>query len=163
LGEGRVAIIQHAAQLLADQGRPAEALALLHRLPDQALGATPGLARLTAKVTLRNASMEKGDAAAARQRAVNFAHQAVPKDSKDCRDYLLLGQFCVQAEKPDDAEQAFRRARDLADTRLDTWAALILFLATKDAKKAEQELTAARAKLPADQQPMLLGPAYEAL
>ena len=74
-----------------------------------------------------------------------------------------MGQLAAGAEQPKEAEQAFRRARDLAEAAPETWVALILFLARTDPKQAETELAEAKRKLPPDKAPLALAQCQEAL
>jgi exosortase len=162
-GAGQLAVYRRAVQLLYDQGRYAEANALLHRLPDQTL-AERGLGRLAAQLALAGPGPgDPPDAGPSRQRALQLARRTVAADSKDYRDYLWLGMVAWAAGQPDEAAKWLRRARDLAETAPDAWAALILFLARTDAGRAQPELAAAKRALAADQAPLVLAPCYEAL
>jgi tetratricopeptide (TPR) repeat protein len=156
-GETGLGVVRRALQLLSEQGRYAEANALLRTLPEQDLSA-PGLGRLAAELSLLDPAGAEN-----RKRALELAGKAVPADSKDYRDHLWLGQVYATAGQPRQAERAFRRARDLAPTAPETWVVLLAFLARVDAKGAEVELQAAKARLPKDRLSAVLGPAYEAL
>jgi tetratricopeptide (TPR) repeat protein len=153
-GDVRPPVLRRLLQLASEQGRYAEASALLRGLPEGTL-ASPELGRLAAQVEF----FAPGDGP---RRALERARQAVAKDSKDYRDYLWLGQIAALAGETAEAGEAFREARNLAPDVPDTWLALILFLARVDVRKAETELAAAGQRLPRDKLPLVLGPAYEA-
>jgi cellulose synthase operon protein C len=159
-GESRLMVVRRVLDLLAAQGRFADAQALLNRLPERAQ-TVGGLDRLGAQLALFNP--DSANTAEGRRHALESARKAIPADSKNYRDHLWLGQMCLLAEDKIKAEEAFRRARDLADTDPNVWAILILFLAQTDAKKVETELAAAKAKLPAAVLPRVLAPGYEVL
>jgi cellulose synthase operon protein C len=172
-GEGRLRVVRRVLDILAGQGRFAEAQVLLNSLPQQAR-ALGGLDRVGVQLALLHA--DQADEAEARQHTLEKARAAIPKDSKDYRDYLWLGQMQLLADRKPEAETAFREARKWAEALPDTdpkrkpalgqtWTALILLLAQTEARKveAEAELSAAKEKLPADLRPQVLGPCYEAL
>jgi tetratricopeptide (TPR) repeat protein len=162
-GENRLVFYQKALRLLYEQGRYAEATALLRKLPQQAL-AVRDLGRMAAQLALMNPDGEDGEEPAQkRQRALELARRTVAEHSKDHRDYLWLGQISALAGRQDDAEKAFLRARDLSPTVPETWAALIGFLARTDRTKAEAEMAQASRALGKDQLGQVLAPCYEAL
>src|SRR5437763_1444947 len=68
-----------------------------------------------------------------------------------------------EAGKPEEAEQAFRRAHQLADTNPAPWAALILFLAQSNQSRAAAELAEAERALPGDTAHLALAACHEAL
>jgi tetratricopeptide (TPR) repeat protein len=162
-GESGLPVYRRVVQLLYEEGRYVEANALVNRLPAQAL-AERDLGRLAAQLALVGAEpSDDQDPAQAGRRALELARRTVPADSKDYHDYLWLGTLARAAGQPAAAEQALRRARDLADTVPDTWAALILLLAQTDAKRADAELAAAQRKLAGEQATLALALCEEAL
>ena len=161
-GEGRLDVIRHVLQLMYQQRQFGEASALLRKLPDEAVSAA-GLDRMAAQLLLINVPQQGMEPLQARRQALELARKSIRADGKDYREYLWLGQVAVLADKPEEAEKAFRKARDLNDAIPDTWASLILFLARKQPLHAEAELSKAQAKLPADKAPLVLAPAYEVL
>jgi tetratricopeptide (TPR) repeat protein len=162
-GEGRLAVVQRVLQLLGEQHRYAEAQELIRKLPEPALART-GLGRVAAELTLAGLESDGGpDPAPARARALQQARRTVAADSRNYRDFLWLGQMAALAGQAGEAEQAFRRARDLAEAVPDTWIVLVQFLSRIDAKKAEAELEAAKARPAKDLLPVVLAPCYESL
>lgn len=163
LGENGLNIVRRVLELLAQQGRYAEANALLHKLPEEDI-ASPELGRVAAGVTLAESATESNaDSESARTRALALARKAIRSDSKNPRDYLWLGQIATLAGQPREAEKAFRQARQLAPSDPEPWVTLILFLARTDVKKAAAELAEAERQLPKDQAPLALGICCEAL
>jgi predicted Zn-dependent protease len=162
-GASGLPVYRRAVQLLYEQGRYAEARALVGRLPQQAL-AERDLGRLAAQLALVGVeARDDQDPAQAGRRALELARRTVPADSKLYHDYLWLGTLAWAAGQPQEAEKALRRARDLADTVPDTWAALILLLARTEPRRAEADLAAARRKLAAAQALLPLALCEEAL
>ena len=161
-GESRLVFFKHILKLMTELGQYKEAQALLDKLPERALS-VGGLGHLSAELRLANPHEDPADAAAARRQALEMARKAVPDDAKDYRDFLWLGQMAAFADQPAEAEKALRRACELNEKAPETWATLILFLARKDPKRAEDELATAKAKLAADQAPLALAPCHEAL
>jgi tetratricopeptide (TPR) repeat protein len=155
LGDRRTETVRQAVQLLASRRLFPEAQQVLQKLGDG--DATAGdLGRLAAELSL----LSGGD----KQRALDQAITATPKDSKDYRNYLWLGQVYRTAGEPAKAEDAFRRALALDGAAPETWTALVLLLADAGEKdKAKAELEKARAALAADQEAAVLAPGLEAL
>ena len=134
--------------------------ALLGKVPEPALVRTD-LGRIAADLYVASLDEAGVDAGAAKARALQLARQAVTADSKDYRSLLWLGQLADRAGERAEAERAFRRAVEVADTVPDTWAGLILFLVRTDPKKVEAELDRAKLKVPKNKLPLLLAPCYE--
>jgi tetratricopeptide (TPR) repeat protein len=105
----------------------------------------------------------EGADADGREQALRLARKAAADNPKEARDHLWLGQVATAVGQTEEAEKAFRQARRLDEKNPATWVALILFLASRDAKKAEAELTAAQGKLTKEQLPPVLAVGYEAL
>lgn len=162
-GEARLWVVRRVLELLAAQGRFAEAQALLGKMPER-MQVVSGLDRLGVQLALVNRE-PAGDnpTSAARRRGLEAAREKVAADSTDYRDYLWLGNMCLLAGERADAEKAFRRARELGDTMPETWAALILTLARTAPDKAEAEMAAAKAKVPREVLWQVLASGYEAL
>jgi predicted Zn-dependent protease len=159
-GEGRLLVFSRAVRLLYEQRRYAEADALVRRMRPQVL-AVGELERVAAQAALLSPGGQKDPAAV--RRALALARRAAPDSSKDFRAHLWRGQVEAAAGRVEEAEKSLRRARDLAGAEPDPWVALVLFLARTDAKKAEAELEAARAKLSKETLPLVLAAGYEAL
>src|SRR5207302_5758954 len=120
-GERRMFVLRRALQLLYAQRRYAEAVALIGKLPDTEV-ARADLGRLAAQITLANAGTgDTADLVHGRRQALEAARKAVGDSSKDYHDYLWLGQVAALADQPQEAEKAFRQARQLAATVPDTW------------------------------------------
>jgi predicted Zn-dependent protease len=161
-GERRPAVVRRLTQLLYEQHRYTDAQAVLDRLPEQVLN-QGDLGKLAAEISLQSLPAEGQETG--RKHAWDAARRAVPADSKDYRDYLWLGQAASLARLPKEAEEAFRKARDLNDKSPDAWASLILFLASRDdtKKQATVELADAERRLPAADVPLVLAAGHEAL
>jgi tetratricopeptide (TPR) repeat protein len=159
-GEDRLGVVRRAVQLLYEQRLYGEAQALLRALPDGALSAG-GLDKMAAQLALLAPGEEAP--ARARRRALELARKAVAAETRDYREYLWLGQVAALAGEAAQAEKAFRGALALKADAPDAWAALILFLAAREPKRAEAEIARARQKLSAEEAPLALAPCYEAL
>jgi tetratricopeptide (TPR) repeat protein len=154
-GEREPGLVRRTVELLVARRRPGEAQEVLRAVEQQA-PLSGDVARLAAQVSLLES--DKGE------RALVLAARAVPKDSKDYRDHLWLGQVSWSAGKKPEAEAAFRRAVELAEKAPEARVALIVFLVATDRKKAaEDELELARKALPPEALPLVLAPCYEAL
>jgi tetratricopeptide (TPR) repeat protein len=161
-GDRRVALVRRVLDLLTEQQRYTEAQALISTLPEQALE-TRDLGQIAAALAFLKPGKGDGRVSEEQQKALERARKAAASKPTDYRDQLALGQVAAALGHAEEAETAFRQACQLADTEPNTWAALILFLAARDAKKAEVELNAARQKLPKDRLPAVLAAGYEAL
>jgi tetratricopeptide (TPR) repeat protein len=155
-GERDPAVIRLAVDGLYRRHRYNEARELLSDCADQTL-TTPDLSRRAAELSLLQSSGE----GPGRRQALEQARRAVPASSKDPRDYQWLAQVARAAGEPAEAEKHLRKALELSEKSPGTWLALIHLLAGTDVKKAESALAEARGKLPADDAPFVLGPAYE--
>jgi tetratricopeptide (TPR) repeat protein len=163
-GDTRLPVVRRVVQLLYEQGRYADANALIRKLPQRQLLASRDLGRLAAQLSLLGSGGEEVlDPEQARRRALRLARQTVAGKTTDYRDHLWLGQMAHLAGQPREAEQAFRRALSLARTNPEPWVTLLLFLARTDPKKAEAELAEARRALAPEQLPLVLATCYEAL
>jgi tetratricopeptide (TPR) repeat protein len=158
-GEKSLGVVRRALQLMYEQRLYGEAQALLRELPEGALSAG-GLEKMAAQLALLTPGEEYPGGA--RRRALELARKAVA-DSGDYREHLWLGQVASLASEAGQAEKAFRRALALKGEAPDAWAALILFLAPRDPKRAEAEIAKARQRLSAAEAPLALAPCYEAL
>jgi tetratricopeptide (TPR) repeat protein len=161
-GEMRLPVVRRVLQLLYEQHRYAEAHALLKKLPEPAVSQTD-LGRIAAELYAVSPDEVGGDETAAKTKALQMARQSVAADAKDYRGQMWLGQLAARAGQAAEAEAAFRKAVELADTVPETWASLVLFLARTDPKRAEAELEKAKTKIARNQLPLVLAPAYEAL
>ena len=71
--------------------------------------------------------------------------------------------MCLAAQEPEQAVEAFRKARDLSDKSPACWTALIFALARTNAKEAEKEMALVKDHLKPEDVPLVLATAYEAL
>jgi tetratricopeptide (TPR) repeat protein len=161
-GEGRLAVFRRAAQLLARQGRYAEADALLRKLPESAL-ASGDLGRLAAEVSLLQSTAPGEGGIDPKKRALDLARKAVAANSTSASDHVWLGRVAAAAGQFTEAERAFRRAVALDGKLPEAWAALIQFLAGRDTAQAATQLAEAERRLPATLAPAVLAAGYEAL
>ncbi|HTU19758.1 MAG TPA: tetratricopeptide repeat protein, partial [Gemmataceae bacterium] len=153
-GEGLPGLVERMTGLLVEQGRLDEADEVIRRFAEQ----TPpsaDLARLGAEIALRMRSME---------RARELARLAVPKGTNDYQQLIWLGQVLGQAGRPAEGEEALRQAVRLRGDLAETWLALLAHLARieqeTEAERAREEM---RRSLPAEQLPLALAVADEAL
>jgi tetratricopeptide (TPR) repeat protein len=161
LGETRLGVARRALQLMYELGMYGEANALVQELSEPSL-AVAGLGRLASQVSLASLE-EKGDESPqGRQRALELARKGA-RDSKDYRDHLWLGQVNHVAGRPQEAEAAFRRARELAPASPEAWALLLMFLAKTDPTKAAAELGRAHKEVPRTHRHLVLAVCLEAL
>jgi cellulose synthase operon protein C len=155
LGENQPDVVRRAVQLLVLRRRPEDAKALLETYQQEA-GLTADLSRLATQVAFQ--TQEQTD------RTLELAARAVSKDSKEPQDHLWLGQVFWAAGRNQEAEKAFRRARDLDPKATDAWVSLTVFLVRSDDKpEAEAEVKKAAAALSKDQLSYVLVPYYSAL
>jgi tetratricopeptide (TPR) repeat protein len=159
LGERRVVAYRRAVDLLVQRSRYSEAHDLLRKIPDQAL-VTTDLGKRAAEVELLSAGPKDSSA---HKRAFELAQQSVPKDSRNSRDYVWLGQMAAAAGETGQAEQFLRRALTLDPKALEPWAALAMFFVRTEPAKASATLAQAEQTLPADVAPLTLAPIYIAL
>jgi tetratricopeptide (TPR) repeat protein len=153
LGERGTAVVRRVVQLLYDRQRFTEADELIRKLQEQA-PISHELQKLAAEISLRQLD---------HARARELAQQAVA-DSRDYRDHLWLGQLLWATGRRKEAEAPFRRAVELAPDRPDAWVALVQYQARiGQTAAAEQTISSAREKLPADAVPLALGRCYEVL
>jgi tetratricopeptide (TPR) repeat protein len=155
LDDNSPATIRQLVRLLYDQKRFAEAEKALEKLPDE-VAAAPDMMRITATVSFEN--QQYG-------RAVDLAEKAVSDQSKDYHDLLWLGMMRSRTPGQEaKAEQALRKAVELADTVPDTWVALIQYLAARgELKKAEEAYGEAESKLPPQEHALALASCCETL
>src|SRR5262249_52131264 len=106
-------------EILSAQQRFAEADAVWRQLPRQGELA-PELSHAEALVSLR-----ANDTA----RALASAERAAARGTATYQDHLFLAQVALRDLKPDKAQAALERARDLKPTAPETWTALVTFLA----------------------------------
>jgi tetratricopeptide (TPR) repeat protein len=160
-GEGRPRVVRRVLQLLYEQQRYAEAQALVRKMPERALDERD-VGRIAAALALQQ-STAASDREQSHEYALKLARKAAASPKANYQDHLWLGQVAAAVGKNDEAAQAFRRARALANTERSTWIALVLFLASHDAKQAEAELQTAAAKLIGEDRAIVLAAGHEAL
>jgi tetratricopeptide (TPR) repeat protein len=139
--------------LLTTQERLAEAAQLIRTLRDDHVRLSSELQQLAARITY-----SAGDVA----QALVLAREAIPENSTDPAQLVLLGQFRWANDL--DAEPIFRRAIRLDSGNVKGRLALIVFLAsTGKTAQAEAALREAEAALPADRAMLVLAGGHEAL
>jgi tetratricopeptide (TPR) repeat protein len=146
-------VVRQMVQLLSAQQRYGEAEQVLRQLGQQA-PLSGELQRMAVALSLQNDDFA---------RAEELVRQSTPAGSGDFRDQIWLGQVLAAGNRTSaEAEKAFRRAVELADTVPVTWVALVGYLA--DAGKVDQARAAiekARGKLPAADVPLALAQCHE--
>jgi cellulose synthase operon protein C len=155
LGDRNPLVIRPLVQLLFERRRYAEADLVLRKLPEEAL-LTPELQRLTASVAFQTQDYD---------RAESLARKAVANNSRDYRDYLWLGMILSASPKNRaEAEQVFCQAVRLADTKPETWVALVGHLAACGEKdKARAEIQEAQRRLSSETAALALARCYETI
>src|SRR5207302_5039554 len=109
--------VQRLFFLLWQQQRFNEAQSVLATMPEHA-PVTAYMQRIVADMALGTEDYD---------RAIAVARKVVDDNSKSYRDYIWLGQIYWAAKHPLDAEQALRRAVELARTQPEAWVALVQF------------------------------------
>jgi tetratricopeptide (TPR) repeat protein len=153
LGERSPLLFKRLVQLLQERGRYPEADQAIRKLPEQALRSSD-LQRFAAEASVRFKDMD---------RAKELAKKAVSDDSRDYRDFIWLGQI-LEADNPGskEAEDAYRHAVELNETAPDAWVVLVQHLVrTEKTKQAEEVISKAQTKIPADQMPLAMAQCYE--
>lgn len=142
--------LQQLVQLLYARGRFNEAKQQLEKLGGRGLG--PQMERLRIELDERTGQLE---------RALELAAKTVA-NSNQAVDFLWYGHLLARAKKLPEAEQAFRRAIQLAPNLTEAWLACVAALmAQNKLPEAEQLLRQAQVQLPQDQAPLFLAQAYE--
>src|SRR5262249_12893954 len=96
--------------------------------------------------------------------AATIAKMAVPKDSKDYRDFLWYGQALAADGRRAEAEQQLRKANKMAPERGEACVALVRFAVGVGQKaQAEAAVEEARGLVSADELSLTLARCYEAL
>jgi tetratricopeptide (TPR) repeat protein len=141
-GEVRLDVWRKLAERLRELRRDREAAALLGRLQEQDL-LKGRLGKLSATLTLVNE--DAGDPKDRREQALKMARKVVQAGSGDYQDHLWMGQLAWMAGNREEAEQALRKARQVApeNEKPSTWVALVALLARIDRKKAHREVVEA--------------------
>lgn len=160
--------IRRVARLLSKQGRFREASNVFQLLEGRRMSLSSEAGR-----EMRDVTAISGDY----QKALELARQ-VAADSDDYRDHVWLGQILrmtgqyAKAQGRTDesdkalaeAEQALRHATNLAPEALETWVALIQFLARCGRKAdAETSLTQMLSKIPPDKTAIAQAQCYEVM
>ena len=142
--------LQQLVQLLYARGRFDEAKQQLDKLGQQ--GLSPQMERLRIELDERTGQLE---------RALELAAQTVAK-SNHATDFLWYGHLLSRAKKLPEAEQAFRRAIQLAPGLTEAWlACAAALMAQNKPAEAEQLLRQAQVQLPQDQATLFLAQGYE--
>jgi cellulose synthase operon protein C len=157
LGERGPAVVGRAVELLSAAGRYPEAYELTRKLPREAEAPlSADLQKVVAAVSLQTGHDT--------ERALELARKVVDRGSKDYREHLWLGRMLLLSGQRKEAEPAFRRAVELAETTPEAWVALVEYLVGMDRKEdAEREIARAERKLPRDQAALALAHCYEAV
>ena len=162
-GRATVDAARRLVQLLAAEGKFAEARAVVARLPEQAAEAGR-FEKTAAQLSLLAAGDLQGrEAINARKTGLAEARKAIKPGATDYREYHWLGEMALLAGEAAEAETAFRKALELKDNAPEVWISLVVMLSRQDPKKAEAELERARTKLSKEQAPMVLATCYEAI
>ncbi len=157
LGERDLNAVRRVLQLLFDKRRYAEADLVLGKLPEQVIAAAQ-LEKMATEFSIQQGNYEE---------ALERARRAIPKDSKDYRDHIWLGQVQWAAGKPQDARAALSKAIELAPDKPDGWIAMVQMLArskkAEDLKEAEKVIEQAKSNLAKDQAALTLAQCYAIL
>ena len=152
LGTLRPLYLAQLVRLLYSQRRYDEAKEAMGRLGS--LRHLPSMKKWEAQLDLRTGDLEQ---------ALELAAESVA-DSKRATDFLWYGQLLAQADKPDEALAAFRRAAQINPRIPQAWLAMVVLLANNDKKaEAEEVVRQAQVALPEDQLPLVLAQCYEIL
>ena len=129
--------VRQQVQLLSTQGRFEEAQRTLASLSqDRRRGVRP---ELQAEIYLRTGEVDEG---------LKLATEAIARDPNNAIKQVWYGQVLARAEETERAEQAFRRAVELAPQNPQTWLALVGNLVqAKQTEQAETELKRAAQQL----------------
>lgn len=142
--------LQQLVQLLYARGRFEEAKQQLDKLGERSL--SPQIERLRIELDERTGQLE---------RALELAAQTVAK-SNQATDFLWYGHLLSRAKKLPEAEQAFRKAIELAPALTEAWlASVAALMAQNKPAEAEKLLRQAQVQLPQDQATLFLAHAYE--
>jgi tetratricopeptide (TPR) repeat protein len=151
---GRADVCRALIRVLIEWGRFAEADEAISQLQLHS-ELSRNFRRLAADIALRAGNSD---------RAVTLARSAVAEDSADYRDHLWLGRLLARAGRRHAAEEAFRRAVQLASHSVDAWIALAGLLADADqTEMAEAVLADAARSLPSDARLLAAAMGAEAL
>jgi tetratricopeptide (TPR) repeat protein len=151
-GERDSLALFRAVGLLDARGRPQEAYQILRKLPRDAALASD-LRRVAAEVSLRANSVAH---------ALRLAEGAIQSDSRDYRDYLLLGRVYAAAKEVEKARPMLYKACELDEKVPEVWLALVLFLNEIGQKQqAEKEIACAERALSGEKAPLALAICYE--
>lgn len=150
-GERSPRLIQRTVQLLTETRQ--------YRAADALIGKIGGGAAVEEVLRLLNieASLRGNNLG----RAESLARAAVAANPNDYRHHLWLGQILAAAGKLDEAEKVFHRTTDKAGHLPEPWIVLVQLQARRDLQKAEATLEQARASVPPENVPLMLGPCYE--
>lgn len=143
-------VVRQLVQLLTARQRYAEAEQELRKLRQL----TPQFRRIAVNLRAGKGSFED---------LLRDVDEAAPETSTDYRDHLWRGQVLSSGRRKSvEAEKALRRAVELADTKPETWVALVQYLRdTAQKDRAAAEIERARAKLTGPSAPAALAQCYE--
>ncbi len=153
-GEASPDVVVRLVRLLNAQRNYAESSAVLVRFRS-IIPRTGELGRLVTLTTYYGSETP--------QAGLEMARKTLSEKSKDYQDHLLAGQIFWAADKREEAEKSFRRAVELNDKQPECHLALVMFLAEKEPKKAEESIKVAAAVLPPSDAPLALAACYEIL
>jgi len=156
LGDGRASTYERLVRVLSVQGRFSEADTYLRKL-EQRIPSSPNLSSLAIRVA---AQMDDVN------RAEKLARDGVEHRPEDPLAQLWLGQVLLAQQKYEEAEQACRKARDLAPEDVRTWNGLFAcYLRTGRTLEASQLLAdlPKQVKLPAGDLAFIQAQGYELL
>ncbi len=154
LGERNPTVIRNLVLLLYTRQRFSEADQLLKRLEAQQAPFSPELERLASEVSWR--TEDTG-------RALTLATKAA-ESAKTVDDFLWLGQLLTVMKRNAEAEQAFRKAVEVAPQELRAWQALVQHQVRQNATAdIETTLKQAAGKIPPEQVAMIRAQALTAM
>jgi tetratricopeptide (TPR) repeat protein len=152
LGDRQPNVVRRLVELLFQQGRYLEADEVIQKLPQQVF-LKGDFGQLAVSLSLR---LQNSD------RALEWARQTVPVDSKNYRDFVWLGMVLEATDQQARAEASFRRAIALAGNVPDPWVALIQHLArSNQVTRAEEAIREAERSL--GDAPLAFGQCFEAI
>lgn len=151
-GDNHPLLLQRLVRLLVLRDRYEEADALLARLPNRDQLVTD---RLNAELNLQLGRLPE---------ALADAEEEIRRKPDDYQTWLWLGQIAARAGETNRAEEAFRKALELADDVPATWVNLIVHLiASGQREQAVALIDEAKQKLPVDTSALAIAQCYEVL
>jgi tetratricopeptide (TPR) repeat protein len=156
LGASQPAVVERAVALLIDRRRGDEAQQLIADVRRRAPALTETLERYDVwGQAQRGASAED---------LLERLKTTAPETSAKARDHLFRAGVLAAADRPKEAEAAYRKAAAVEPAAPEAWVGLVTFLARSNrADEARAEIAKAAKAVPADKLPLVLGPCYDAV